>query len=55
MMRQVIPPSALYYSQRVKHEVYQVVVEKGPTIPETSTVETAPLELTVGKLSESLF
>ncbi len=28
---------------------------KGPTIPEMSTVESAPLILTAGKLSQSLF
>jgi hypothetical protein len=32
-----------------------VAVEKGPTIPASSTVETAPLVLTAGKLSKSLF
>jgi len=54
-LRQLVPPTALYYTQRIKHKVFQVAVEKGPTIPKTSTVETAPKVLTAGKLSESLF
>jgi hypothetical protein len=52
---EVIPPSYLYYSQRVGDQVHQVPVSKGPTIPSQSTIQSAPTLLTAGKLSTSLF
>ena len=51
IQRAIVPPTNLYYSQRVKNVVYQVPVLKGPTIPEKATIENKPLILTAGKLS----
>lgn len=55
ILRQLIPPTAFYYSQRVQNQVYQITVEKGPSIPANSTIETTPTEIIAGKLYESTF
>lgn len=53
----MIPPTALFYSQRLGDGVYSINVEAGPTIPATSTIEypnTTSAEettITAGKLS----
>ena len=33
ILRQTVPPTNLYYSQRINNQVYQVEVAKGPSIP----------------------
>jgi hypothetical protein len=51
IMRQVIPPTSLYYSQRLGTGVYPVQILSGPSISGKSTIEYKETSLVAGKLS----
>lgn len=53
LTRSLVPPSNLYYSQRISNQVYQVTVAKGPSIPSKSTIESTAFSLQAGKLSST--
>jgi len=46
----VLPPTNLYYNQRVQNQVFQVEVTQGPTIAGAATIESTNTKLTAGKL-----
>ena len=48
--RQVVPPTYLWYSQRVGNIVYEVEVNPGPSIPGASSLEYYETEYIAGKL-----
>lgn len=50
MPRQVIQPSHLWYSQRVRGVVFEVEVNPGPSIPGASSLEYFETEYIAGKL-----
>jgi hypothetical protein len=51
IMRQVIPPTSLYYSQRLGMGDYPVQISPGPSIPGISSIESKETSLVAGKLS----